>query len=243
MSENEGSLVIPVPVKDAPYWRVLIRPERFEQERIATLKECWALMESCRVSLRGWDYPHVDRENRANGKDWIASWCEFRGHREYWRLYQSGQFVHLFSFHEDTNRKEADERARQEIVNMPADFSPSGYLEVIGTLYTITEIFEFATRLAEKGIFGDSLLIEVKMIGTKDRVLFVWNLARAWHWFYKATEDTLDRMWKLKTQPLISNSAELARDAVVWFFERFEWMDVPRELLVDEQRRFLERRI
>src|SRR5438034_7832370 len=91
-------------VKARPHWRVTIRPTIFNESRISTLPECWRIIESCSVSLRGWNYPHVDREGRTNGNDWISSWCEFNGYLEYWRFYQSGQFLHLKSFWEDSEK-------------------------------------------------------------------------------------------------------------------------------------------
>lgn len=242
MSEGQDKSILPLPIKDAPYWRVVIRPDNFELERIASLKECWHLIESCRVSLRGWDYPHVDRDDRLNGKDWIASWCEFRRHREYWRFYQSAQFVHLFSFSEDAEFEEAEKRARSEI-NIPEGFSPSGYLSIINTLYTITEIFEFATRLAQKGTFGDSTYINIQLNKVKDRILFVWSPSRIFDIFCPAAEDILSREQYIRTQDLVAKSGEIARDTVVWFFERFQWTDPSPELLANEQRKFLERRI
>lgn len=148
------SIDLPVPVRDSPHWRLVLRPETFERERIKTLKECWQLMESCRVVLRGRDFPHVDRVNRSNANDWIASWCELIGQREYWRLYQSGQFVHLFSFLEDVFREAYERRAQPTLGKMEKNFIPSGFSDDISLLYTLTEIFEFAARLAQKA--GDS---------------------------------------------------------------------------------------
>lgn len=242
MHSGEKTVSLPLPIKENPHWSVIIRPDIFEPEHIPTLKGCWSLIESCRVSLRGWDYPHVDSKNRINGTDWIASWCEFRNHREYWRFYQSGQFVHLFSFNEDEERERAEQRARLEI-NIPKNFSPSGYLSIINTLYTITEIFEFATRLAQKETFGNSVSIVIELNKVKDRILFVWSPSRMFDLFCLAVEDVLTKKWDIKTQELVTNSAELARKTVVWFFERFQWMDPSPKLLSNEQQKFLERRI
>ena len=85
------------------YWRVVIRPSSFDPKRIPSLGDCWEAVEACTVSLRGWNYPHIDRrpELRANGSDWIASGADFMGSIEYWQLFQSGQFVHHFAFRED----------------------------------------------------------------------------------------------------------------------------------------------
>jgi len=229
-------------IEKAPHWRVTIRPEVFEEERISSLRECWSLTEASRVSLRGWDYPHVDYQNRKSGTDWIESWTEFDRHRELWRFYQSGQFVHLFVFVEDETRKHAEERAKAEIRTMPPNFSPSGYLDVISTLWTITEIFEFAARLAQKGILDPAAFIEVQLVGIRNRVLFMSDPGRFWYRFYATSEDELKKRWTGETSQLISKSAELALNMTEWFFERFQWMDPPREVLANDQKRLLERR-
>ncbi len=228
-------------IKEAPHWRVLIRPGTFAEERIGTLNECWRIIESSRVSLRGWDYPHLDYRHRQNGKDWIESWDDYRSHREYWRFYQSGQFLHLFSFAEDRYREKAEAKAKSDAPALH-NFSPSGYLDAISSLWTITEVFEFAARLAQKANFGDSISITLQMVEVKDRVLFVSDPARDFSRPYVAREQTLSKEWSLGVGQLLSGSSDLALDAAEWFFERFQWMDPPRQVLADIQRRLLERR-
>lgn len=242
MLESQTPESLRAKIKEDPHWRVVIRPGAFVEERIETLSECWRLIESSRVSLRGWYYPHVDSRHRQNGKDWIESWCEFGLHREYWRFFQSGQFLHLFSFREDKDRSEAEERASFGTRETPSGFSPSGYLEVVWALWTLTEIFEFAARLAQKEVFGESVSVEIQMVNVKDRILFTWDPGHASSRFDAAGEHTLDKEWSLTTEQLLSESSELALDAAEWFFERFQWMDPPRQLLADDQRRLLERK-
>lgn len=240
---NVSAEVVRDAIKRASHWRVLIRPEVFEEERIPTLGECWRRVETARVSLRGWDYPHVDHENRKNGTAWVESWCEFGRHRELWRLYQSGQFVHLFSFTEDEARDKADNVAMAGMRwSMPPHFTPSGYLSVLSALWTFTEIFEFAARLGEKGTLGDSALVEITMNGVKDRVLFEWDPGRSLDRVYAADEDALRKGWTLPTADLVGRPAECALDAAQWFLERFGWTDSPRRALVEDQKDLLERR-
>ena len=242
MSEDERSVSLPLPIKDAPHWRVNIRPGNFESERIPTLGECWEMVNGSRVSLRGWDYPHVDRQHQAQGRNWIASWSEFRSHREYWRFYQSGQFLHLLSFQEDAFRARAEQRAKVEIYDWPDDFTPSGYLEVVMALWTITEVFEFAARLAARGILGASASVGIEMVDIKDRVLFILDPGRWWDGLYAASKQTLGKSWPIDKNLLLTNSSDLALDASVWFFERFGWLEIPRDILANDQRRLLEKR-
>ncbi len=243
MAESNESIDLPVPVKKRPHWRVVIRPDTFNEERISTLKECWDLVSSCRVTLRGWDYPHIQRNVQKNGVDWISSWHDGRDHLEYWRFYQSGQFVHLFSFWEDINRQEAERRAKVGFLGMPENFTPSGYVDVIWTLLKITEIFEFATRITQKAEFTGFVSLTIQMIGIRNHILCVFDPARSWDGFFPCEEAEIGKEWRVEAKSLISNSAELARNATAWFYERFNWMDASNELLLNEQRNMLERRM
>ncbi len=122
------------------------------------------------------------------------------------------------------------------------NLSPSGYLDAISALWTITEVFEFAARLAQKVDLGDSVSVTIQMVGVKDRVLFASDPARDFSRPYIASEPTLGREWPVSTEQLLSESSELALNAAEWFFERFQWMDAPRQVLADIQRRLLERK-
>jgi hypothetical protein len=243
MSETKSSSSLPVPIKDSPHWRVVIRPDRSEAERIPTLKECWRLIESSRVSLRGWPYPLVDERNRILGNDWVASWCDFMGHREYWRFYQSSQFAHLFSFWEDSHGDKPAEAFKFNVINLPQDFTPSGYTEVISTLYIITEIFEFTARLAQQGVLGDLVSLSIEMVDIKDRVLFLWDWSATLYGIYQAKQKDLGNEWRIETKRLLSDSSELAIKATNWFFERFGWLEQPIEVFRAEQKKLLERQL
>lgn len=233
-------------ITSSPHWHVTIHPDIIIPERIGTLRELWDLMENCRVILRGWDYPHVDRyeKNRAYGIDWIASWCEFfMGHQEYWRLSQSALFEHYFSFCEDGDFQQAEKRAKLNIPLMLDNFKPSGFLSILSTLYSFTEIFEFASRLANKGIFDKSVFISIKMEGIQNRVLFFWDQTRILNNCYYSELNILERKKVYETHELIERSSKLALNTILWFFERFQWLDPPTKLLADEQQKFLDRKI
>ena len=104
---------LPVPVLERPHWRVVVRPNEFDAERIPSLADCWSTVERSRVALRGWDYPHIDHENQAGGEDWIASWIHWGLYIEYWRLFQSGQFVHPLQASVKTTLRSERQRSRR----------------------------------------------------------------------------------------------------------------------------------
>ena len=78
-------------IRSTGYWRVNIRPTKFDKSRIDSLESCWELVNSCKISLRGWDYPRVKEEERISGEDWVQSGTDFDtlGYVELWRFYQS----------------------------------------------------------------------------------------------------------------------------------------------------------
>lgn len=231
-------------VTDVGHWRVVIRPTAFEPERIATLKECWQLAEECSVMFRGWDYPHIDTRNRASGNDWIASWSDFRGELEYWRLFQSAQFVHLFALREDLSPSETERIARATILDLrDGSIHPSGYVEVNFTIFTLTEVFEFAARLAARGVLGEHASVRVELHGAKGRALCVLDPRKAWWGFYQASDDVLAKEWSYEAGELAARPAELGRQACVWFFERFQWLNPPLEVIAAEQQKLREGRL
>lgn len=228
-------------IKGAPHWRVTIRPSLFDAQLIPSLPDCWKIVEPCAVSLRGWDYPHVDRSARANVEEGIASWCDFMDHHEYWRFFQSGQFAHVFSFREDGRKDAMPTALSKTVVEVPMGEEPSGCLDVVETLFRLTEIYEFASRLSQKMSLQGSISISVELLQVKSRILTVLDFRRAWWGYYPSEEDNLKHTKEVPVAELIGNSPELALDAAIWVFHRFQWNDPNRTVLQNDQQKLLTR--
>jgi hypothetical protein len=239
---------LPVAVREHPHWRVVFRLASYQAERIPSLGACWKTVEQNRVSLRGWDYPHVSRRDgeRGQGTDWIAAWSSFMSRYEYWRLFQSGQFVHLFSV------REATESAwREKLKSLTAGHlghmkgvdweAVPGYIHITNFIYSMTEIFEFAARLCQAGIYDGPVSVSVELKGVKGFVLTTdWD--RAWHSYYAATEDAFGKTWEVASDELVAKSPEKSLEAMLWFFERFGWLDPALQVLRQDQENFLKGR-
>jgi hypothetical protein len=235
---------LPVPVLQYPHWRVHFQPDRYEEDRIPSLAKCAELVQQCKVSLRGWDFPHLShRENqRGFGANYLASWSTFMGSIEYWRLFQSAQFLHLNAIEEIVRpewKQTLEETARSQLRRLAIDWdSVPGYVSLMNFFYRIMEIFEFAARLSEKAVFDHQLEITVQLKGVRGFLLTP-DANRSWSEMRAADTDEVGRSWKIAVPALIAGSSELSLKAALWFFERFHWLNPPLEMLRQEQATFL----
>jgi len=227
-------------IKSRGYWEVIIRPTQFKKERIS-LPECTQIVQVCKVRLRGWDYPHISSRHPpyVGGSDYVESLTDWNGYKELWRMYQSGQFVHLFGCREDW------------LGEQKSIFGPSRYshiklcsvLEVIMTLYSVTEIYEFASRLAEKNLFEGNAFLSITLHGMQNRKLTFFEFGRSLFDDYVCHVNDLSQEKTIAVNELLGRGHEIALDHTLQILERFNWLSPPREILKEDQQKFLEGRI
>ncbi len=244
MSENKVDL--PIPVLKYPHWRVHFRPTEYKEDLIPSLNKCFEIIERTKVSLRGWDYPHLgNREtNRERGNNWISSWSDFLGNYEYWRFYQSGQFLHLFSVREATEPEFKEKlksvmKSHRILTDEKINFDEvPGFFSIVNFIYTITEIFEFAARLCQTQIYVGTLNIQIDIKKIKGFALTApWE--RVWHSYCAASQDNLSKSQIIDTKQLIAASKDYSLSTIVWFFERFGWMAPPEDVIKQDQEKLL----
>jgi hypothetical protein len=207
-------------IKSRGYWEINVRPNRFPDHLMEKqgLKE---ILRNSAVLLRGWAYPHVQQSgqvpfNIANG---IEMPVEFENHIEFWRFTQSGNFYHLLSLREDWI---SDPDIKRSIVfdfQGAIDLRHTRWIGVIGTLYSVTEFFEFAKRLAIKNALGDEIFIEIVLHGLAERILVFEESRRT-----TPTSNAPEWKWEkvYKAREFITRSAHLAIDTytdLVWLFK------------------------
>lgn len=232
-------------IKKHGYWKVIIRPIIFDEKKIPNLDECKKIIESCVVSLRGWNYPHIDKDGiKISGNDSIESHCdsEWLGYFEYWRFYQSGQFIHYFTMREDYR---IDEEALQRIKRQ-SDTQSTKFLAILSTLYSVTEIFAFTQRLASKDVLGDNAEILIELADVEGRELFFWDSFSRWlNRTYICTfrDENILVKRTVSKEELIANSAKIALSACMEIFRNFNWSSVSEQMFEEDQKKFLEKRL
>jgi hypothetical protein len=227
------SLDLPVPVKDHPHWRVNFRPLSTPEAPL-TLTECLAKVQRAQVRLRGWYYPHIsNRESeRQLSANYLAFWSSFQDHIEYWRFYQSTQFIHLFVIEEAINEmwdKMLRANATSELPGLLSSEKVPHFLSIDNFIYTVTEIFEFAARLAGGDLYQKGISISIRLNGINKFGLAFSSFDRAMLHLYQASDNSLGNTWEFKPDLLVSTSSDAALNCVLWFFERFGWLKPPKD--------------
>ena len=230
-------------LKQRGYWKVTIHPLLYQENRYS-FSEIKDLIERTKVSLRGWDYPHLDRRTTFNRDGFVESYCEFDYLIEYWRFYRSGKFIHLFGMRED-GRDNSVVLERFHWYGHDAEVPENlRGLSIIGAVYSLTEIFEFAIRLAKHGVFDSGVRIEVELFGLRNRMLYFEDFGRDLRMAYLSRDEHVKKEAVFRTPSELTESGRAM--AVSWFIEianQFQWDTPPRQLIEEEQRKFLERRI
>lgn len=223
-------------IKSMGYWTINVHPLKFKKNRIIKISECKKIMADSSVKLRGWDYPHIDHKGITCNNDWVESYSDWNRHCEYWRFYQSAQFIHYLACREDLQKD-----LRQQI--RYANENAKSFLSIISTVYSVTEVFLFTSRLAEKELLKEGLSISIKLNNMLDRQLFFYDPSIDIFDDYICKSKTIEIFRDISNQEIITDFKNMAVDFVIEIFERFNMGNVSKELLKNEQRKFLEGKI
>ncbi len=151
-------------IRAVGHWRVNIRPHPPLPERL-TLQRCLEEVERARVSIRGWDYPHVSRRQDDHGGaervgEYFENWCDWQSQVEFWRMYRSAQFLSYNALNEDLDGS---------YHNPP----PGSFLDIRDAIYSVTEFCEFARRLHANGVHENGSELKISLSNTEGRQLWV----------------------------------------------------------------------
>lgn len=223
-------------IKSRGYWEIEIRPAIYKKEKFS-LPECKEIVEKCQVRLRGWDYPHIAHHEYGDvfsGDNFVEGLVDSHKHLEVWRLYQSGQFIHYLNFWEDWI--EYQPYGYTVIKDQP----PRTVKSILMTLYTVTEIFTFASRLASNKIYDKMLHISLKLKNTNNRSLIFEDQFRTLFGDYRSKINEISIAKDITVEDILANSPNLAMDVTVEIFHKFSWLSQDiKKVLKDDQEKFL----
>ncbi|MCJ7653874.1 MAG: hypothetical protein MUO97_00980 [Dehalococcoidia bacterium] len=228
-------------IKAQGYWRVEIRSTEYKQKRLTTCAEMRDLLSSATVSLRGWPYPYYQAEDTAYNGQWLEGKVAWENYREYWRLYESGQWIHCSKLHGTGVAREVLFKGRR-----PLPPQHAGYVPVRGgILFTLTEIFHFAVGLAQAGVLDPTAFLSVQLHNTKDYMLFE-SFDRFFpHEYVNQWDTPIIYEQSLPASEVSANADKIALDCAIKVFSVFGWSpaEVAVRNLVEDQKKLIERRL
>lgn len=203
-------------IESRGYWDVEVRPLPVDANRF-DYEELESVIEGTAVRLRGWPVPFIDhREPWLRGDDWIGQDIDalMVSHLEAWRLFTTGQFVHLRALPVDWG--DADLIAPR--------ISGQKVIPVWEILFYLTEVVELAARLTLKANAPGSVSVGAKLCGMAGRGLVVGQRNRAEFMRpYVQQQDVLRAQRTVKADDLVAEPREAALELARHFFVHFGW--------------------
>ena len=229
-------------IKSKGYWRINFQPV-VATTKLKTLGDCCNIVEKNQVQLRGWNYPHFPRRkdeesNVESGNNYYSGWIEWHDHIEFWRMYQSGQFLHYLALREDRG-----DRDGWDIVEN-SNIEPNKFLSIVGTIYEITEIFEFLSKLVRENLYDEGVKVSISLHNTENRMLKMDDPVRSFFMYgeYKTGIKDISFEQIYSKEDLITKSHDLSMGAILYFFDRFNWHKPPLDVLKKDQDILINRR-
>jgi hypothetical protein len=219
-------------IHSAGYWRVRIRASVFHPAQLRDKNDCQRLILQSAIATEGWQYPIASGRLTEQGPDWIGEAANISVFIDYWRFYQSGQFIHHLAIRED-------HMVRTNLFN-PHFFVPGEnkkYLAVTASICMLTDIIEFASRLAYRDVLAPRAVIDIelhKMAGRELTYLMPGRRLPRSFWF---KDEVVSLGGEYKPEDLISRPADIAVELSMMLFNRAGW-EMPRALITEDQGRY-----
>jgi hypothetical protein len=212
------------------FWTLCAFPTDYNPKRISDFSTVAKFVSESEVSLRGWNFPHTDRDTASNFLKGRQSYTELTftyKSAEAYRAYQSGLFFWMGRLFEDTYGDWADKRV----------------LSYSDLIYRITEMFLFMKRYYERVAEDATLHIELTLSDTKNRIL-VSMFAKDGHLHgnYVCNEDHVGFEEDYAVTELRASDIALARLAIRRIYELFNWNNATENMIEGKQKLLLERK-
>jgi hypothetical protein len=208
---------------------LIAHPVSYNKGRITDLPSIDKLLRSNKVYLRGWDFPHLDKEKSSNFNSGLQSFTDSEHIREGFRFYQSGLLVFKRVFGEDLRGGKAESGNRT--------------LSFISAIYTFTEFSLFLKRVYEELDLDGDIHVVIRLVGCKDRELAAYDgLVHLEPW-YVCKEDVVTVDETVRVVELKADNEGVARRWVKHVFHVFNWNDLTDETTIYWQKKLIERRL
>lgn len=223
------------PVNKYAFWRILIRPTCYSAADHVSNKRLLHLLEDCSVNLAGGGFPALDGCAMQSGSDWVGAGCSRRDHHSIWRFHGSRLFIDYLALREDhldSIKQRLGQQYRQR----------KGYVSILWVLHTLTAVYEFAMRLAQHNLLLPRAQIDLRLEGVRGYQLFYWNPSRPASDTHVCNRDHIEMTTVMGGEEILASGHQEALSKALYVFECFNWHNPPRQIFLEEQRKYLARR-
>lgn len=232
-------------LRNLPRFVVSIAPQSYNEKRLST-KDCLEVVSASQVRVRGWYFPHIDRNSVRSGRNgsYVVHETEELGyHLEQWQMYRSGQFLFRMMPWEVPNGEVQDrmrENARRWDSRRDAN-EVDGFIEFKMLIYSTTEAYVFAARLAQAAHYDTAVDIQVGLRGVRGWALGSNEFGVHLYGAYIAQDDAALYERSIPLDILIGNPLDLALEATKSLFSQFGWLDADTGMIENWQREIFKR--
>ena len=229
------------------YWEIVLHPTEYAENRFdfTKLKE---ILEKHQVRYRGWPYPHIPNrkihEGYYNKDRFVESFVHWAEYLENFRFYRSGQFIHYKGMIED-RLDDHPESFFAWTPEMQKDPPEQLFLEPTLTLYILTEILIFASKLVSEDMFGGEIRISIKLHNMNCRFLKSLSITRFPFFGRECHSETIVLgPVEFSSDSLSTEHDKLAIDWTMEILSKFDFTsEHMREILETDQKKFYERKL
>jgi hypothetical protein len=208
-------------------YEVLAYPTVYNPNRIASIPQAADAVRSNEVSLRGWNFPHTDRENAGPFAKGFQSTTMLGASVEGYRLYLSGLFMWRRPYWEDVDGHKS-EKGRP-------------VLSFIAAIYSFTEFFLFLSRLYERIAPDATIHVVTTMSGCNGRELATFDARVHLLPSFVAQDDVIRQKRDVQVAELRGSHLAIAAGMVKHALHVFGWMDATDAMIATWQQRLLKR--
>jgi hypothetical protein len=193
--------------------------------------------------LRGWQYPYCPVKNDGQqgalpSGEFFEAWIDWWNHIEYWRSYRSHQFLHYLALREDWFEESDWEKERAKVI------APGQALGTARTIWQITEIFEFLSRLGRSDFYPSGAIVSLSLENTEGRQLWVDDPQRMPFLDAKTTgAGRIEIKREISAEEFSTEGAEIARSVLIELFDHFGWQGASVQNIRAQQEQLLSGKI
>jgi len=228
-------------IRSKAHWKTIFHPAYFKKDLISTLAQLRNLIAKCQIGLTGWPFPIYFPEHISCHDDYIEMAVPYSGivpREDYWKFYQSGQFLHYYVLTEDLTNdlffvKPIGLESKQEIHIV-------SYQRII---YFVTQVFLFIKALAKEHIYDQACEIDMGLHNVSGRLLVLTDPNLSGFMSKYICKDTkISYKRKYECKEILMGAEGAAVDASIHFFERFGRNESDSQLPERIQKAFLSRK-